>query len=145
MWGFPTLAGIDVNIPIVTSEKRLKPFLEDALPTLCPLDRTIRIIAEPDEDGTRIADVIHRVTAASSSPGQGVKDVLLAVGPEGGWMPREISMMRDSHGFHQVSIGPRVLKTDAAVIILLGLAHDALSRAQRGLHSSVPLVERTPH
>lgn len=119
----------------MTSEKRLKPFLEDTLPSLCPSDETIRIIAEPDAEGTRIADVVERVTAAASSPDKRVKDVLLAVGPEGGWMPREISMMCDGHSFHQISMGPRVLKTDAAVIILLGLVHDALDRMQKILDS----------
>lgn len=52
--------------------------------------------------------------------------VVLAVGPEGGWMPREVGMFENNFGFRPVSLGDRILRTDAAVLILLGLVHEYL-------------------
>jgi len=51
--------------------------------------------------------------------------VLLAIGPEGGWNPFELELLR-SNGFHSVGLVPRTLRSDTAVISLLALAHDAL-------------------
>jgi 16S rRNA (uracil1498-N3)-methyltransferase len=119
-------SGVDARVPPVSVEKRLKVFLEDTLDALVPKDAT-RIVAEPDDSGSRIADVIQ--LAARSVP-RSAREVVLAVGPEGGWMPREIYMLESLHGFHRVTLGHRILRTDSAVLILLGLLHDAMSREQ---------------
>jgi 16S rRNA (uracil1498-N3)-methyltransferase len=118
-------SGVDVYVPEVTSERFLKPFLEDRLPSLAR-PGAMRILAEPDADGTRVAAVV--AAASRVAAGAASCEAVLAVGPEGGWMPREISMMENQHGFARVSLGPRVLKTEAAVLILLGLLHDATAR-----------------
>ena len=47
---------------------------------------------------------------------------VLAIGPEGGWTPGEVSMLSDS-GFMPVSLGRRILRTDTATIAVLSLLH----------------------
>lgn len=116
-------AGVDCIVPEVTFERFLKPFLEDRLGEVAG-EGVLRIVAEPDEEGTRVEEVLRGARAAG-----GGREVLLAVGPEGGWMPRELSMLEGGHGFQRVCLGARILKTDAAVIILLGILHDAMARA----------------
>lgn len=55
------------------------------------------------------------------------KKILLAVGPEGGWEePEELDRFQE-HGFQQITMGSRVLRSDCAVVSLLALAHDACS------------------
>ena len=49
---------------------------------------------------------------------------LLAVGPEGGWVPFEIELFRQ-RGFAPFSLGPRPLRVEVAVAYALG----ALSRS----------------
>ena len=44
--------------------------------------------------------------------------LLLAVGPEGGWTDEEVALMEEK-GFVRYSLGPRILRTDTAVIALL--------------------------
>ncbi len=44
--------------------------------------------------------------------------LLLAVGPEGGWTDEEVALMEE-RGFVRYSLGPRILRTDTAVIALL--------------------------
>ena len=51
------------------------------------------------------------------------KKILVAVGPEGGWEDDEVNQLL-SKGFFLASLGPRILRTDMAVSVLLGLAHD---------------------
>jgi RsmE family RNA methyltransferase len=45
--------------------------------------------------------------------------VLLAIGPEGGWVPFEISLL-EQRGFVAFSLGPRPLRTEVAVSFALG-------------------------
>ena len=45
--------------------------------------------------------------------------VLVAVGPEGGWIPREVETF-PRFGFSVVRLGESVLRTEHAVAVLLG-------------------------
>ena len=51
--------------------------------------------------------------------------MLLALGPEGGWSDYERDLF-ERHGFVGVGLGPRILRSDTAVIALLALVHEAL-------------------
>ncbi|KAJ1429913.1 Alpha/beta knot methyltransferase [Ochromonadaceae sp. CCMP2298] len=51
--------------------------------------------------------------------------IVVAVGPEGGWERAEVVALR-GRGFQLVDLGPRILRTDIAVPVLLGLAHEFL-------------------
>ena len=44
--------------------------------------------------------------------------LLLAVGPEGGWTDEEVALLEE-RGFARYSLGPRILRTDTAVVALL--------------------------
>lgn len=127
----------DVKIPTVKVVNRLKPFLEDDLDVLFPKDEWARVIAHPlrkqsdDDDGVHIEDISFSKSAMrmddiefpSSS-----KKILLAVGPEGGWSePYELDMFRKLN-FQQITLGTRILRSDVAVVNLLGLAHNVCSR-----------------
>ncbi|HEY6000224.1 MAG TPA: RsmE family RNA methyltransferase [bacterium] len=50
---------------------------------------------------------------------------MLAVGPEGGWVPFELDLLQ-RHGFAVVGMGPRALRTDTACLVLLGLIAEHL-------------------
>lgn len=54
--------------------------------------------------------------------------VVLAIGPEGGWVDSEIALFTDQYDFQVVTVaGNRILDTTTAVISLVSLAVDALS------------------
>ncbi|MGD9872985.1 MAG: 16S rRNA (uracil(1498)-N(3))-methyltransferase [Kiritimatiellia bacterium] len=79
----------------------------------------LRILADPSG-----------VLSAHETVSENMSDrVLLAVGPEGGWIPREIESFQ-ARGFELVSMGPRILRTDTACIALLALVNDALKNFQ---------------
>lgn len=54
--------------------------------------------------------------------------VLVAIGPEGGWVDREREQLA-AHGFASVGLGERPLRTDVATVALLALVHEGLRKA----------------
>lgn len=71
-----------------------------------------------------LADPSGVLSAHETVSEQKADRVLLAVGPEGGWIPREIESFQ-AKGFELVGMGPRILRTDTACISLLALVNDA--------------------
>lgn len=101
----------DTRMPAVQVIDSFARFDRDVLPGFATVPR--KLLAEPGAPHT-IRDTLAQ---PSSSP------VVLAVGPEGGWSPHECDTFR-AHGFQEVGLGPRALRTDTAVISLLALVHD---------------------
>jgi 16S rRNA U1498 N3-methylase RsmE len=54
--------------------------------------------------------------------------VLLAIGPEGGWVDFELGLFAEA-GFECVHMGPRILRTDVALVGGVMLVRAALDRA----------------
>lgn len=48
------------------------------------------------------------------------KEIALLIGPEGGWDPQELTASQDA-GFVPVSLGPRILRTETAPLVILSL------------------------
>ncbi|HEY2031600.1 MAG TPA: 16S rRNA (uracil(1498)-N(3))-methyltransferase [Myxococcales bacterium] len=96
----------DTTPPELQIRERFRPFVEDELDAMFP-------------SGTRL---LAHPAAESLMPRQGGR-VVLAIGPEGGWVPFEVELLT-AHGFTPVSLGPRPLRVEVAVACALG----ALSR-----------------
>lgn len=114
-------SGIDSQLPCVTIERRLRIFLEDRLQNVSKPGSRL-LIAEPGSPSS----IFQGCRARDSNLAGPTSHIVLAVGPEGGWMPREVAMLTQDHGFEPVTLGDRILRTDAAVLILLGLVHEYL-------------------
>jgi RsmE family RNA methyltransferase len=95
----------DTRLPLVTIHRRFRPLVEDELSGLS--DATLRLVADP--------------AAAAQPPEATGGRVLLAVGPEGGWVPFELDLLRQ-HGFQPFGLGPRTLRSDTACIAALAVA-----------------------
>jgi len=65
----------------------------------------------------------HRLSALPPAP---VGGVVIAIGPEGGWSPRDRQQLADA-GFQGLQLGPRILRTETA-----GLAAIAALQARLG-------------
>jgi RsmE family RNA methyltransferase len=97
--------GRDTVLPEVSVRRLFKPFVEDELEALFP-ERT-RLLAHP----------VGAAPLEARSP-DGPR-VALAVGPEGGWTAYEAGRLEE-RGFARFSLGPRVLRVDAAVPYAVG-------------------------
>lgn len=101
----------DTLLPDVTIERQLKPFLEkETFPEVGK-----KILADPSGEKTIFQCLESRRE----------QRVLLAVGPEGGWTPYELDLLK-SHGFELFGMGSRILRTDTACIGLIALIEEAL-------------------
>lgn len=92
----------DTVLPEVTLEKRFKPFVEDRLPALA--EGTLGLTGHPGE--------YPACPRAVDGP------VTLAIGPEGGWIPYEVELLRVA-GLQPVQLGERILRVETAVPALL--------------------------
>jgi 16S rRNA (uracil1498-N3)-methyltransferase len=99
--------GRDTALPEVRLGRFFKPFVEDELAACFP--EPARLLAHP-------ADAAPLEALAAPAPGA---SAALAVGPEGGWTPYEAEELR-RRGFTPFSLGPRVLRVDAAVPYAVG-------------------------
>ncbi len=111
---------MDTYLPEVLVYHRFKPFVEDILPTLAG----IGLLAHPTADRS-LSEMLElypgpTVETSSSRTGNGSekKKILLAVGPEGGFLDYECGQFVDK-GFTMVTMGPRILHVDTAVVALL--------------------------
>ena len=94
-------------LPELVCRRAFRRFVADELDAMFPAAR--RIVAHPyGAEGTKGAEG-EKVTAGAP---------LLAIGPEGGWTDDEVELL-ESKGFRRYSLGPRILRTDTAVIALL--------------------------
>ena len=86
--------------------------------------QTPRIVAHPSAVAGHVggprscaAELCTEVGRAGARPSPQVP--VLAVGPEGGWTDAEVALLEEK-GFARMSLGPRILRTDTALIVLLG-------------------------
>jgi 16S rRNA (uracil1498-N3)-methyltransferase len=107
----------DTRLPEVLVRRRFKPFVEDELDTLFPT--SLRLVADPDGE-RRLGGFFP------AQDRQAPERVLLAVGPEGGWVPFELTLLR-ARGFELVGIGSRTLRTDTACVALMSVVAEYLS------------------
>lgn len=94
--------GRDTVPPEVLVRRRFRPFVEDELDAFFPSEA--RLLAHPTPDDTK--------------PPPGAERGVIAVGPEGGWVPFEVELF-ERRGFRPLSLGPRPLRVEVAVPALV--------------------------
>lgn len=95
----------DTRLPEVVVRERFRPFVEDELDLHFGPDNQ-RYAPHPGSP-TRLEEL--------SPKGR----LLLALGPDGGWVPFEVELL-EQRGFLPVSLGPRTLRGEVAVPYALG-------------------------
>ena len=112
------------DIPIVENIRSLRDFilsLDPGPPTLPPgSSGPGTLLLLPWEEGT---EPIKKVLRSRHE----VASVVVLIGPEGGFSAAEAGMARDK-GFHPVSLGPNILRTETAAIATLSMITYELQR-----------------
>ncbi len=96
--------GCDTLMPEVHLIKRFKPFVEDDLNSI--VGETRALVAHPYTDLVCPAQIDYAIT--------------LAIGPEGGFIPYEIDLLKKCAGFTAVNLGERIMRVETVVPYLLG-------------------------
>lgn len=100
-------------MPTVSVHKRLVDLVDRKLDEVFGTKSDPRLLAHPGAEDSISGILMARPT----------KRVLLAVGPEGGWIDRELELF-DRAGFLSVNVGRSILRTDVACHVLLGLINE---------------------
>lgn len=111
----------DVRLPQLHIVRNLRRFLRNDMDELFPTDTYARVVAHPQRPSSELKPLrMKDITFPDNTP----RKVVIAVGPEGGWEePDELDRFQDL-GFQQITLGKRTLRSDCAVISLLGLANE---------------------
>jgi RsmE family RNA methyltransferase len=94
----------DTRPPVIEIRDRFRPFVEDELDAWA--GASVRFSPHPSAQA-----LLPRVEANRS--------VVLAIGPDGGWVPFEVDLL-ERCGFVPVSLGPRELRVEVAVSYIIG-------------------------
>jgi 16S rRNA (uracil1498-N3)-methyltransferase len=97
------------RLPEVRVFQRFKPFFEDIFPEIEKETGHGCLKLLPDSEAEDGLSVIFKGNS---------KNIILAIGPEGGWVPFEIELM-ESRGFRRFSLGPWVLRVEHALTAVL--------------------------
>jgi 16S rRNA (uracil1498-N3)-methyltransferase len=92
----------DTIMPQIFLKRRFKPFVEDEIPKI--INNTRPLVCHP--------------SARKAFPKIVKPPVTLAIGPDGGFIPYEIELLR-KQGFEEVNFGPRILRTENFVPAVL--------------------------
>ncbi len=93
--------GVDTQLPSIALHRRFRPFAEDVLGVRT---RGRVVVADP---------------SAESMLEPSAEEQVLVLGPEGGFIPFEVELLRE-RGFSFTSLGPRILRVETAVVAMLG-------------------------
>ena len=108
----------DTVLPEVLVRKRFRPFVEDELEAFWPRATCARLLAHPTAArGPIVSDL-----------GKAGSSTVLAIGPEGGWIPFELALLA-AHGFSSFGLGPRILRVETAVPFAFGQVQLLRTRA----------------
>lgn len=99
-------SGVATEVPVLRMVRNFRKWVAEQLDGEHPTRR--RIVAHPY--GAR--------GAGTPPPAAAGERLLLAVGPEGGWTGEEVALLEEK-GFARLSLGPRILRTDTALLALL--------------------------
>lgn len=101
------------------SRRTTVPEIADPIPLKQALEQEqspTRILLSETEQATTITAAL--VNAKSSNQ---EADTALAIGPEGGWTPEEITLFTQ-HNWQPVTLGPRILRAETAAIAAIAIA-----------------------
>lgn len=107
--------GVDTVAPRISLQKRFKPFVEDKLSSLIT---NRAIVAHPYSTQSFSQYLQHQLREPQLSQSSILPNMLF-IGAEGGWIDYEIDLLAQQ-GCTAVNIGPRILRTEAAVNAMLG-------------------------
>ncbi|GAB2895550.1 16S rRNA (uracil(1498)-N(3))-methyltransferase [Microbulbifer echini] len=93
---------VDTKMPQIILRKRFKPFVEDELPELAK--NSLKLVAHP--------------VGGEACPVDLGESCTLVIGPEGGFIPYEVEKLKEI-GFNSVHLGPRILRVETALPVLV--------------------------
>ena len=98
----------------VLEVKKLEKFLSEK-----EAENKIFILCDESGQGLKASELLPKINNQN-------KEIVILIGPEGGFAPEEFEKMRSLKNLYSLSLGPRILRADTAVISALTLVQEFL-------------------
>lgn len=123
------------------NEERFRANVKEALeqcerndfPQILPLQKLDKILADDSNKIFILCDESHQGSKAeiilkklAQNPEIKTTELVILIGPEGGFSETEFGRMRQKNNLVSMSLGPRILRADTAIISALTLAQEFL-------------------
>lgn len=102
------------DMPQVLPIKKLEKFLAEVGA------EKILILCDESGQGVKASTLLPKIFA-NKKPEQ---EIIILIGPEGGFSKEEFAMMRNIKNLHSMSLGERILRSDTAIIAALALVNE---------------------
>lgn len=102
------------DFPQIFDVKKLDKFLSEK-----EAAEKIFILCDESGQGLKASEVLPNIFAAE-------KEIVILIGPEGGFAAAEFVKMRELKNLYSISLGPRILRADTAMIAALTLVQEFL-------------------
>ncbi len=79
----------------------------------------IFILCDESGEACKARDVLSKISVSE-------KEIVILIGPEGGFAPEEFARMRQLKNLYSIGLGPRILRADTAMISALTLVQEFL-------------------
>ena len=109
------------DVPEIADPTALKPALEqEKSPT--------RILLSETEQQITLSGALEKSGSSTSELSDVIFTHAIAIGPEGGWTPEEMSLFTE-HNWQHVTLGPRILRAETAAIAAIAIASTYLTNS----------------
>lgn len=100
------------DFPEILPPTKLESFLNEK-----EVEQKILILCDESGQGRKASDVLPSALCDN-------REIVILIGPEGGFTEEEFSKMRQLKNLHAISLGPRILRADTAMISALTLVQE---------------------
>lgn len=102
------------DFPEVLEIKKLEKFLSDP-----KTPEKILILCDESGQASKASEVLQKINLQN-------REIVILIGPEGGFSKEEFARMRQLKNLFAISLGPRILRSDTAIISALTLVQEFL-------------------
>jgi len=103
------------DFPKISDAKKLAKFLDEKS------DNKIFILCDESGDGSKASTKLSALKDQATD-----KEIVILIGPEGGFSKEEFAKMRALKNLFSISLGPRILRADTAMVCALTLVQEFL-------------------
>lgn len=105
------------DFPEISALKKLEKFLAED-----EIKNKILILCDESGQGAKASEILAKIKSQRKNN----EEIIVLVGPEGGFSEAEFKRFRQTTNLHSISLGKRILRADTAIVAALTLAQEFL-------------------
>ncbi len=103
-----------LDLPAIFEPIKLNSFLKK------PKENQILILCDESGNGKKASEVLPKIQTSNQS------EIIILIGPEGGFSKTEFEQLDQTDNLHKITLGPRILRADTAIIAAITLVQEFL-------------------